>query len=135
MDFVMTSTTINNVTMMMVTVVDQPLNRSIFAWTVPANVNKITANASKSIILIYFLPDYTCKIDADCSGNGYCQASVCICNANYEYAVDCSIYGCKYLTNIHSLLTIMTSPCNIFLNILWTIRSTETNNRKHPLKI
>ena len=43
-----------------------------------------------------FLLVFTCKTDKDCYGNGYCHAGECKCFANYEYAQDCSIYGCKY---------------------------------------
>ena len=40
---------------------------------------------------------FTCKNDKDCYGNGYCKARICECLANYEYAQDCSHYGCKYI--------------------------------------
>ena len=49
---------------------------------------------------------YTCKYNSDCYGNGYCKrefhfvlmrtVGVCKCDPNYNYALDCSIYGCKY---------------------------------------
>ena len=49
---------------------------------------------------------YTCKYNSDCHGNGYCKrefhqalmktVGVCKCLSNYNYALDCSIYGCKY---------------------------------------
>ena len=45
----------------------------------------------------YFLLVFRCKVDADCSGNGYCHVGICICSPNYEYALDCSHYGCKYI--------------------------------------
>ena len=49
---------------------------------------------------------YTCKFNSDCHGNGYCKrefhlevervVGVCKCEPNYNYALDCSIFGCKY---------------------------------------
>ena len=49
---------------------------------------------------------YTCKYNSDCHGHGYCKrefhfvlmrtVGVCKCDPNYNYALDCSIYGCKY---------------------------------------
>ena len=49
---------------------------------------------------------FTCKSNSDCRGNGYCKrefhlevkrvVGVCKCDPNYNYALDCSIYGCKY---------------------------------------
>ena len=44
-----------------------------------------------------------CKTDKDCNGNGYCQARECKCSANYEYAQDCSIHGCKYIRHTANL--------------------------------
>ena len=38
---------------------------------------------------------FTCKNDKDCYGHGYCKARICECLPNYEYAQDCSHYGCK----------------------------------------
>ena len=45
---------------------------------------------------------FTCKNDKDCYGNGYCHSDgrgrrECKCLADYEYAQDCSHYGCKYI--------------------------------------
>ena len=36
-----------------------------------------------------------CKNDGDCFGNGYCHVGECKCLPNYQYAKDCSHYGCK----------------------------------------
>ena len=36
-----------------------------------------------------------CKNDDDCSGNGFCHVGICQCLPDYEYAEDCSHYGCK----------------------------------------
>ena len=48
---------------------------------------------------------FTCKVDSDCHGNGYCKnefdrslervVGKCMCLAQYEYAPDCSEYACK----------------------------------------
>ena len=39
---------------------------------------------------------FICKNDDECSGNGICHVGECECLPNYEYALDCSHYGCKY---------------------------------------
>ena len=48
---------------------------------------------------------YTCKVDSDCHGNGYCKnefdrtlgrvVGKCMCLDQYKYAPDCSEYACK----------------------------------------
>ena len=52
----------------------------------------ITSNIESQTI-----SDYTCKTNYDCHDKGYCHVGACKCLANYEYKVDCSSYGCKYL--------------------------------------
>ena len=44
----------------------------------------------------YFFLAFICKNDDECSGNGICHVGECECLPNYEYALDCSHYGCKY---------------------------------------
>ena len=39
---------------------------------------------------------FKCINDDDCYGNGWCHVGECECLPNYEYAQDCSHYGCKY---------------------------------------
>ena len=49
---------------------------------------------------------YTCKVDSDCHGNGYCTnefdrslgrvVGKCMCLDQYKYKPDCSEYACKY---------------------------------------
>ena len=49
---------------------------------------------------------YTCKLDSDCHGNGYCKnefdialkrvVGKCMCLPQYKYEQDCSEYACKY---------------------------------------
>ena len=61
-------------------------------------------------IFTFFLV-YTCKHNSDCHGNGYCKrefhlevkrvVGVCKCEPNYMYALDCSIFGCKYHLQHH----------------------------------
>ena len=57
-----------------------------------------------------------CKNDKDCYGNGYCQARKCKCLDNYEYAHDCSHYGCKYIQQNFVFLSTVSSkvPKHIF---------------------
>ena len=54
---------------------------------------------------------FTCKSNSDCRGNGYCKrefhlevkrvVGVCKCEPNFMYALDCSIFGCKYHLQHH----------------------------------
>ena len=49
---------------------------------------------------------FTCKVDSDCHGNGYCKNEFdqelkrvigkCMCLDHYKYKPDCSEYACKY---------------------------------------
>ena len=49
---------------------------------------------------------FTCKVDSDCHGNGYCKnefdrslkrvVGKCMCLDQYKYKPDCSEYACKY---------------------------------------
>ena len=49
---------------------------------------------------------FTCKVDSDCHGNGYCTnefdqelervVGKCMCLDQYKYAPDCSEYAGKY---------------------------------------
>ena len=48
---------------------------------------------------------FTCKVDSDCHGNGYCKnefnqeleraVGKCMCLDQYKYKPDCSEYACK----------------------------------------
>ena len=70
-----------------------------------------------SIFCKLFL-DYTCKENADCHGNGFCKARVCNCFSNYEYALDCSLRGCKsiiYHSSVEIVSKIETFSCQYFL--------------------
>jgi hypothetical protein len=49
---------------------------------------------------------FTCKVDSDCHGNGYCKnefdrelervVGKCMCLDQYKYKPDYSEYACKY---------------------------------------
>ena len=49
---------------------------------------------------------FTCKVDSDCHGNGYCKnefdrslervVGKCMCLDQYKYKPDCSENACKY---------------------------------------
>ena len=52
----------------------------------------------KSNQFFSFLQEFTCKNDKDChEPNGYCHVGECKCLPNYEFELDCSMYGCKCL--------------------------------------
>ena len=40
--------------------------------------------------------DFTCDVDEDCN-KGYCENGECVCLDDYNYKIDCSLYGCKYI--------------------------------------
>ena len=85
--------------MTMEIVVDYPWKKT-FVLTALVKVNHITQNqtAHKNLLNNDDFPlVFTCKNDKDCYGNGYCKARICECLPNYEYALDCSHYGCKYI--------------------------------------
>ena len=61
-------------------------------------------------------PVFTCSTDRDCYGNGYCKTKVCICLPDYEYALDCSVYGCKFFKLNCSFKYITNQRKKVFLN-------------------
>ena len=82
---------------MRVIVVDYPW-RKTFVLTAFVKVCQTSFKLLKETDpIITFSIVFRCKVDADCSGNGYCHVGICICSPNYEYALDCSHYGCKYI--------------------------------------
>ena len=58
------------------------------------------------IYISSFSSVFTCKVDSDCYGNGYCKnefdrslervVGKCMCLDQYKYEQDCSEYACKY---------------------------------------
>ena len=55
-------------------------------------------NQKNSNYFFSSLQEFTCKNDKDCHApNGYCHVGECKCLPNYEFELDCSIYGCKCL--------------------------------------
>ena len=108
-DFVMIWTTIKIVIMMMETAVEQK-SRKTFVWNANVNVSR-KKNWHKtekySIQSVCIFLDFTCKTDEDCNGNGYCKVEnklrVCKCYPDYMYALDCSIFSCKWYTTLTKL--------------------------------
>ena len=46
--------------------------------------------------------DFTCDVDEDCN-KGYCENGECVCLDDYNYKIDCSLYGCKCINIIFLL--------------------------------
>ena len=82
---------------MMETAVDYHPWGKTFVFNAFVKVNQKAFNQWKKLNQSFFPTVFTCKNDNDCYGNGYCQARQCKCSANYEYAQDCSIPGCKFI--------------------------------------
>jgi hypothetical protein len=108
--FAMILITIRNAFMMTETAADYQHKR-IFASNAHVKVNW-------NIIIIKYLYShsfidissssflvFTCKVDSDCHGNGYCKnefdrslarvVGKCMCLDQYKYKPDCSEYACK----------------------------------------
>jgi hypothetical protein len=82
---------------MTVVIVVDYLLRKTFVLTAFVKVTQTTLNCLINWFNLYFPLVFTCKNDDDCyNPNGYCHVGICKCLHNYEYAQDCSHYGCKY---------------------------------------
>ena len=85
------------VAMMMETAVDYPWKKT-FVLNASVKVYQIAFRQWNKLNQYHYLPSvFTCKTDEDCYENLYCHARECKCLANYEYAEDCSIPGCKLM--------------------------------------
>ena len=107
--FAMISITMKNAFMMMEIAADYQLKRT-FASNALAKVswNMIITkySVSHSVDISSSSSVFTCKVDSDCHGNGYCTnkfdrelervVGKCMCLDQYKYAPDCSEYACKY---------------------------------------
>ena len=107
--FAMILITMNFAFMMTETAADY-LPKITFALNALALVSwniKITKYAVIHLVNMSFSSSvYTCKVDSDCHGNGYCKnefdrslervVGKCMCLDQYKYAPDCSEYACKY---------------------------------------
>ena len=70
------------------------------SWNINTTAHKVIHMSSSSSV-------FTCKVDSDCHGNGYCKnefdrslervVGKCMCLDQYKYAPDCSEYACKYV--------------------------------------
>ena len=85
--------------MMMEIAVDYHPWKKTFALNASVKVYQIAFKQWNKLNQYHYLPsEFTCKTDEDCyHPNGYCHAQECKCLANYEYAQDCSIPGCKFI--------------------------------------
>lgn len=84
-----------SVIMTVVIAVDYPVKR-IFVLTALARVNQMyifKQLKGMDLIMTFFIV-FTCHNDGDCF-KGFCHQGECQCSSNYEYAQDCSHYGCK----------------------------------------
>jgi hypothetical protein len=106
--FAMILITMNFAFMMTETAADYPPKRTfalnalaLVSWNIKITkytvIHPVNMSSSSSV--------YTCKVDSDCHGNGYCTnefdrelervVGKCMCLDQYKYAPDCSEYACK----------------------------------------
>ena len=107
--FAMILITIENAFMMMETAVDYQHKRTFasnalvkVSWNM--NITKYTVIHLDDVSSSFSV--FTCKVDSDCHGNGYCTnefnrelkrvVGKCMCLDQYKYKPDCSEYACKY---------------------------------------
>ena len=109
MTFAMISITMKNAFMMTETAVDYQHKRT-FASNALAKVSWKIIIKKYTVIHLADISSsssvFTCKVDSDCHGNGYCKnefdrslqrvVGKCMCLDQYKYAPDCSEYACKY---------------------------------------
>jgi hypothetical protein len=107
--FAMILITIKNAFMMMEIAADYQ-HKIIFALNA---IVKVSWNMNITKYTVIHLADmsssssvFTCKVDSDCHGNGYCKnefdrslervVGKCMCLDQYKYKPDCSEFACKY---------------------------------------
>ena len=107
--FAMILITMKNAFMMTETAADYQHKRT-FVSNAHAKVSwDINVTRHKDIHLVNMFSSssvFTCKVDSDCHGNGYCTnefdrslervVGKCMCLDQYKYQPDCSEYACKY---------------------------------------
>ena len=106
--FVMISITIKNAIMITETAADYQHKRTFVSNAHAKVIPNIDITNHKVIQLVdmsFSSSVFTCKVDSDCHGNGYCKnefdrslervVGKCMCLDQYKYKPDCSEYARK----------------------------------------